>query len=403
MMQKSKSITILTAMFCCTLLNAQHKFSATLQPVHEDGYYQIRITPDLTSYLKADLSDLRLVDKENKQVPFIIDNPKGSYSGISSRTLPIQSIRNNEGKTEIIIENSGSYRISNLVIGLKNAEARRNASLSGSDNNKDWFAIIDSFFYNVQSANQWKFGFFPTSYAYFKLIIQNGENAPLNIQKIETVADSVVNAEFPISIINPRLELSQEEEGSKSLISVRSDRPFHFNGIKLHIESSTPYKRDIQVYGGELPSYSEINAVLKPRVFTISSDDTAALELPLQKAKMLLIVIENGDNPPLKVTSIETMQPNRSIVAFLKKGHDYFLLMDDWEAKKPHYDLDEFRERIPRGNLLTVKEINPLPVEAKNEKTEFLSKRWVWPVLITVIGVLALLAWKLTREIKKEN
>jgi hypothetical protein len=55
------------------ILTAQEfKVKASLDAVTSTGFYHIPVQPELTAFIKADFSDLRIMDQDNLQIPFII-------------------------------------------------------------------------------------------------------------------------------------------------------------------------------------------------------------------------------------------------------------------------------------------------------------------------------------------
>ena len=145
MTRKKANILLATVIFLSLGAGAQFRYSALLDTVKATGFYTISITPELSSYLKTDLSDLRIVDEKKQPVPFIIDIPlqKPKNRVISNYSEYHKERKSNE-KTTLVIENPGKYELSNFIIELKSAAAERTASLSGSDDNKNWFVILDS-------------------------------------------------------------------------------------------------------------------------------------------------------------------------------------------------------------------------------------------------------------------
>ncbi len=77
--------------------------------------------------------------------------------------------------------------------------------------------------------------------------------------------------------------------------------------------------------------------------------------------------------------------------------------MHNSSAIKPVYDLRQFSDSIPA----TIPKLNVLAFEKINAATVktggFFSSKWIWPVIIIMIAVLAFFTVRLTREVNKRN
>ncbi len=57
---------------CCATAQ-QFQYTAMLDTVGKDGFYSIPVSPELSSYIKTDLSDIRIADEKNQWIPHIIN------------------------------------------------------------------------------------------------------------------------------------------------------------------------------------------------------------------------------------------------------------------------------------------------------------------------------------------
>ena len=116
------------------------------------------------------------------------------------------------------------------------------------------------------------------------------------------------------------------------------------------------------------------------------------------KTNELLLVIKNGENPPLKIYSVKTSGIIPEIIAYLEKGKTYLLLGGDSLLNSPDYELRHFKDSIPAISPL----LNIGPVEAIKtvHKQVEGNNSWLWPSIIVVGLVLGFLTFKLLREMK---
>jgi hypothetical protein len=409
MIQKGgKIIFLISSTLISLCLNAQFKYSASLDSVRQTGFYSIAITPELSSYLKPNLSDLRIVDEKKEWVPFIIEKPfhKRSHATV----IVDQNIilkENNDRETVLVIENNEKLELSDFIFELKNAAAERTGSLSGSDDYKNWYVILDSLLlrksdeYSDTSHRQ-RINFPASTYQYFKLKVYNNKKEALNILNAGSTGPVSLIDSIPPFFINPETSLLQTDSSSYSLVKIILDRPYQINMLRPVITKPWLYKRQAKLFTQIKNSLSETWYSHPNYAITISSDEFDGHFFPILKSDTLYLLIENGDNPPLHISSIETRVINRNIIAFLEKDKSYALVMDDPAAIAPVYDLEHFKDRIPRHSSINIKEISALPIEtAATQKQAY--KRWIWPVIILLLVLLSFMTWKLTADMKKRN
>lgn len=408
-MTSKKNNILLTAFMLLSLYGAgQHRYSASLDPVKETGFYSIAITPELSSYLKSDLSDLRIVDKKKQAVPFFIDIPPQRLIEHVLFKHDIVLKQNRDSKTTLIIGNENKTEVSSFILELKNAAAKRTASLSGSDDNVHWYVILDSL--KVQSLDEndrtlysQRINIPPSEYRFFRLIINNEGKDPLNILHIRS-AMSVQPENNPAAIFfNPPPAVSQKDSGAYSLIKIMYARPHQFNFLQLRISRPFFYNRPARLFTGLKGTFPSIWNSSGHHSITISSDDFSIHPFPLLKTDTLCLLIENGDNLPLHISSITTGLFKRNIITHLEKDKQYTLLLDNPLATAPAYDLEHFKDRISSIKELPYKKVTalPQPQNVTLDKRQ-ISRWWIWPVVTFIILLLSLLTWKLTTDMRKD-
>ena len=409
MTRKKANILLTIVIFLSLHTEAQFRYTALLDTVKATGFYSIAITPELSSYLKTDLSDLRIVDEKKQPVAFITEIPY-SRKAIHEILFDQKIIQKEtiDSKTILVIENAGKSKLSNFIIELRSAAAERTASLSGSDDNVTWYAILDSLLlhrsgdYDNASHSQ-RINFPPSNYKYFKLTINNDKKAPLSILNLTSSDISSIIDITQFFFNNPPPSFSQIDSSGYSLIKIINNRPFHVSTIKLGISDPWLYKRQAKLFTEIKSGLQETWNSYNHTTITLSSDEFSGHTIPLLKSRIFYLLIENGDNPPLKIDSISTGQKKRGVIAQLEMGREYSLLLDNPHAIAPDYDLQHFKDRIPDNVALKIKSITALPQPETVSVKKNIDKWWIWPAIILVIILLAILAWKLTKDIKKNN
>jgi len=396
------SVAVILCLFVCIVTHAQYKNKAALGPVTKTGFYSIAVTPELSSYVKTDFSDLRVVDGDGKQAEYVLQRAGVNLVKDTTQYKPlpiIQQTQGDSGRSILVVDNAAKEKISQLALLLGNASISRMADISGSDDDKKWFSMVENISlekkYITDTDRYAETVIFPTvSYRYIKLVIYNGKNDPLHI----IAAGRYINLDYKsvnATTENPPVNFKQTDSGDGySYIKVHNPLPFHVDNISLQVTGPKFFKRDAVVvvpYGVDAD-------------FTLSSNTTFNLYVPVFTSRDWLLKIYNGDNPPLKITGISTRQQTRNIIMWLDSGKAYHLEMNNANAVSPQYDLQNFKDSIPQNiSSIQYAAIEPIAAVVVAEDKSIFKKSWLWAVIIAVLAGLVFFTWQLSKEMGKKG
>ncbi len=403
---KLNSIIIFCLLLSIGVQAQQFRHSCTLDTVKETGFYSIVIFPELSAYIKTDLSDIRIADEKKQWVPHIINYPAQNKTNDSAYgILPVIKKENNNSKTVLIVRNPLNVTLSDLYLTLKNTAASRFAALSGSDDNKTWFSIADSLllkqpFYFPDQKVALTVSFPPVSYSYFRITIDNGEKDPLNLLDVLNYGP-VLQDSTQYFIENPKASFQQTDSIGFSLIRVVNGNNFHFSKLNIQISSPKYFERRTRLFTSTISSIRSALQATPVDNFLLSSTNYKGYDVSLLKDSVFYLLVENNDNPPVRVEAISTSQENKEIIAYLEKGENYQLLFDDLNAVAATYDLKQFKNLIPKSSQrLKTGDIKIIPNSAIAQSKKN-NDWWIWPTVLGVIILLSYLTWSLTRDMKK--
>ena len=123
---------------------AQFRNRAAIDSVKQSGFYAIKITPAVSSLIKTNFSDLRIVDGAGNQVPYLLESELQTMDSAHFKPLEIgQNILNDDsGHSVLVVENRRNERIDGLFLLMRNAAVNRSLGLSGNNDGKKWFSIV---------------------------------------------------------------------------------------------------------------------------------------------------------------------------------------------------------------------------------------------------------------------
>jgi len=407
MIRLRNSILLLLILVPGLVFPQAFKYKCQIKTPDSTGFYSIKITPELSSHLKTELSDIRIIDSKGRWVPHIVrTDGKERQPHEETVDLRILSIQNLATQSIVIVSNDSKTLLNNFLLRLKNAATERMVSLSGSNDNNKWFIISDSNMLgqplaSVKDENVQQILVPPTQYSFFKLTIRNSGKDPLNILGVTSQVDIAGHRIYPVE--NPMPLIHQTDSSRWSLIHVSNTQPFQMNELSFEVKRPALYDRMARVYLEKKDGILRTWDSYPLAEIRISSRSNLSQTLPLVRAKDFYILVSNEDNPPLEISSVRTFQPVRDLVAYLENGNSYELLFEDPNAIAPNYDLNEFAGKIP-AQPATLAIGNPIANTVGSLSTAEPSRKWwIWVAIAAVIFALAYLTWQLTKDMNRKN
>ncbi|MFT3703953.1 MAG: hypothetical protein QM802_16425 [Agriterribacter sp.] len=388
--------------------NAQFAFKAAISEVKQPGFHRIMVPPALTAKSNADLSDIRIIDEFEKPVPYLLKREQPLINDKELKIFPIVSVtKSKDSNTQIILQ-ALLNEISNpmqagysFVLVIKNANVYRDASILGSDDMHEWFAIDDKILLG-NSENETGDEYLqvislpPIRYKYLAITIKDKGTSPLNIVKAGLLLTRNIYGKY---VELPSPVIKQIDSSNHKTYGV-----LHFNEAypvsKLHftLTGSSLYKRKITVYDTSGLTAKQLGE-------TMLEPGKDSLIVYGDKCKNILAVIDNNDDLPLRISEVHAFQLNQYLIADFKPGKKYFILCGYESAGAPVYDLQYFTESIKVvDEKLTVdtpqknEGVSKMPVIKKVLITSF----WLWLIIVVVLLLLAFLTYRLVKEIPKK-
>ncbi len=393
---------------CCLAQTDGYKFYSPLDSISTSGFYNIALTPELNAHLKTDYSDVRIVNDAGRWVPHILHFPANTDNFLTqNKNLKFIIAENNKTNTILVIE-SGKDKISNLGLVISNTAAERFCTLSGSSDSKNWFVINDSILVNpvpddATTKNIFRIDFPTSNYNFFKIVIKNNNKDPFDIKNVIQNSGVIIKNSNKL-IPNPAAVIVQKDSGKISYLKIMQQQRYHFDNISIKISGIKYFYRKIDLYIPFAGNHSFANPGQLLQSFTISNNSTLQFKVPISNDKVFYLLINNEDNLPLSVTEVATANSHHYITAYLEKGSNYKLILDNAVAVVPNYDLTNLNKTIPdSAALLTAGKIIPFK---QNEAiaTPVKNNKWMlWAALIAALFILLLFTQKMIKEVDKRK
>ncbi|WP_123897202.1 hypothetical protein [Aureibaculum marinum] len=408
-----KTINFILLLLFSTFVTAQQYVMGTLSNVNNDGLYEIRIPNEIRSFSNRNLSNFRIVDDSDNEIPYFIRH--------KDETITINKFEKFEIITKQIVKDSISvyvikspYKTLNqLVLEIANYNGSKNYKLLGSNNQKEWFGIVNSSSLSeLQHPNKTsifkRISFPKCTYSYLKIIFNNTNSLPINILNIGNSKNSYRN------------EPLQEVKYTSKVITEISDKKItkvHFdfknkeiiNQVFFKITKPELYNRRAKIYKIDTREVKGKKENYKQYItqFYLNSNSTNSFKIPELHENNVYIEIENKDNSPLTIKDVLFYQNPLYIVVPLKANKTYTVKTGIKSLKAPQYDLSFFKNEIsntlPRVDIEHI-EIKNMPTTPSKIATDFWKKPWFMWLCIAIAGIVIFyFTISLVKDLRKDN
>ena len=382
---------------------------ATIEKIQQDGFYKIQITPEVLSAAKNNLDFLRIQDKNNYEVPYVVHSDlNGDLSQfqlleIISKTVVKDSI------SSFVINNYNDKDNGKLALVISNSKINKLYNLSGSNDQKEWFGLVaNQMLTDLNNDNATvveKTIFFPVNnYKFLKLDLIDKRSLPVNLINVgyfkgeKTASENVILKDFNFQIIENKKE-------KNSTINFTASNFQKVTGISIQITNKL-YSRNATLFINKTEKIKKQTRNFRQTIlnFVLSSNSTNSIELEGFFEKNFSIEIENNDNQPLSISTINVLQKPLYLISDLKMNSNYKLIIDS-TLSKPQYDLEGFIKEstkdYPKVTLSNLQEVSTTQINA-SYKPFWQSKAFMWMCIVFAIAIIGYFAVGLLQDMKKE-
>ncbi|MGO3262716.1 MAG: DUF3999 family protein [Mesonia sp.] len=361
-------------------------------------WHQVEISSEIFSNVRPDLSDIRIFgiteSNDTIEAPYILKVAAETLSRNSIAFKQINSSHTSEGYFYTFeVPTADAVNHIKLDFDTKNFDWR--VKLEGSQDQKNWFEIVDDYrilsLHNAQTDFEFTELAFPASkYEFYRLQI-NAENDPkLNqaklYQETRTEGETI---DYQIK----DFKVDENSNKNKTEISIRLAEAVPVSQLRINLEEQFDYYRPIHIsYVSDSTKTDKgwVYSYRNLKTGTLNSLEDHNFKFNSTILQKLKVTISNGDNQPLNITSASAKGYEHNLTARFTEPTNYYLVYGNPTASKPQYDIARFTDKIPATSSL----LN-LGDEQVLEKTQtermaplFENKIWLWAImLIVIVGI----------------
>lgn len=401
---------VLLNLSCCILYGQidQYNFKQQLNGI-ENQWHKVVLPNTIFNKISHDFSDIRIygisANNDTIEVPYIfhLDQGETDINEISFEVIN-QSRKGNLHYFTFVV--NGDKALNKIELDFKQQNFDWKANLEGSPNQKEWFTILEN--YRILSIKNELTDFqftqlsFPkSSYRYMRLAINTNEKPILSEAKLshKTIIDGMYR-NYPIN----HFSREEDKKNKQTTINLQLESDLPLSHLKFDITDDVDYYRTVTIK--YLADSFETQKGWKYNYFTLTTGTLNSIEenefaFSSAIVQKLRVIINNHDNEPLSINSIEAKGYLHTLVARFTEPANYFLTFGNKSARRPIYDISRFSDKIPEDlESLELGEVEIIEHEETPETEPlFINETWLWLVMIIII---IMLGWFSLRMINKK-
>lgn len=331
---------IILFLFLITIIQLfSSQYFKTIKITGKSAYKQFFLTEDIYENSKNNLGDIRIIDKNGKEVPYVIESGKEQEKRSEKivARAKIDEVLTKKDKMEFIVKfNSDSSLkdiIGNRLALIPSKNFYSEYTLLGSNNGTDWEQITSGEIYKTPDKSNLTIEFSEKRYEFYKIV------TPLDKGNIfsEAILKLSNNEVGKLKIVGTKLDYKIEQEGKSTILKIKSK----FLPLKnIVLDVNDEFQRNYTVRSGDNLYAEGIISKVGERSNLIINLET------VPKLSEIIVEIQNGDNSPLKINEVTGNYVPDRIVFRATEGEDYKITFGDGNLNKPEYDIAEFADSI---------------------------------------------------------
>lgn len=397
-------------LLCTSIANAQtntYKFKRSITGVNT-VWHKMTLPDDLYKKATVSLEDLRIFGingKDTTEVPYLL---KQRADKVTLNDITFKQINQsaNPNGYYYTFQSPEINIINQIKLAFKQENFDWKVTLEGSNDNKQWFAILSDYRILSIKNNDTDYQFtklnFPDSkYHYFRIAVKSTTQPELleaKISKTDTIKGTYKEVRYK------SFDVKNDVSKKETVVDVTLNTPVPLSYLKLNAQSDFDFYRPIKIeYATDSFKTDKGIQYNYANLYegTINSLEEPAFNFENTVTSRLKITIQNNDNKPLRLSSLQLKGNIYEIIArFDEPKNEYALYYGNEKATNPVYEIEEFENKIP-VNLTSVnigaEQQNPA-YSIKIEKPLFENKAWLWALMVVIIGLLGWFSFKMLKN-----
>ena len=313
------------------------------------GLFRINLPGETLEAARPNLEDLRIIDSAGREVPFIIDRPIPQIES----AVPVKEFHPQleASVTRLNIVTGTKAVIRGILLEApRQSEFIKPVRVEGSHDGRSWRQLADHepVFRMAGGATKLRIPVSEGAWEFLRLTIDDSRSAPVPFSGVELETGALAAPTEPIAVTIQ----SRDENPGTTRLALNLGRT-NLTPASLHIECADAlFARTVTVaipvvQGDDLTEEPLVSSVIYRMDVGGKTESHLDVAVDQQVAtRQLLLLIANGDSPPLAITGIKAERRLVNIVFSAGTGGSYTLLSGNDQGAAPNYDLGRLAQDL---------------------------------------------------------
>jgi hypothetical protein len=336
----------------CALTPNQWQYRQSID-VPVTGLVQINLPLETSNIARPDLSDLRIIDSTEKEIPFLIDQPMPRpESSVPVKDLRVEIV---SAETRLLITTGSDLTIAGVMLETPaSANFIKAARVEGSNDQKDWRMLTSGapLFRMGNGAANLRVAFSEGRWQFLRIVVDDNRTPLVPWTSARLI---VAGSPAPIEPVSVTIKSRDENPGMTRLGIDLGAANLRIASIRIGT-SEPVFTRTVTVAAPELSAQNLQEEILSSAVLyrvDLNGKVEAHLDLPIDKqifGRELVLLIDNGDSPPLLVSEVRADRRITRLIFFAATPGAYSLLSGNSQCELPRYDLSHLGDQLRRAD-----------------------------------------------------
>lgn len=367
-----------------------------LHKVDSTGYYNVYLPLELFAVCNPNYSDIRIYPVDSKeQVPYMVQLSTDIYLKKVPVSHPV---------TYTVVEENARYTEIEIPVFQKYDEGQHAFYTTEKWTNNPNIKIIvgneDGVYkeVNVDTLPKGEGFYIAHHLIYGKRGLKFRIEGPVAKRPaIKTLLNySLENDPTAYHQIQAKWKTSEGENSHSSIVEATLPHSAPLSMVKFEFTNPLPFQRDCSLTLTSGNNQGSIFNKKTERAYYVNiGSNPVLIETENHFANAFSLLINNNDDAPLQIKSIEALAPKLFITLRLEAGINYELKCGDPDLKKPKYDI-EYNSDVRTVGTLTINTPPEAIVESSAEKTR--KNLLLWGALGLCIIVMGGMAFSMIKK-----
>ena len=329
----------------------QWQFRQTIE-VQAPGLVQVDLSAETINFARPDLSDVRIVDAGEKELPFLIDHPMPrAESTVRPKDFHAEII---SAETRLLITTGTDLAIAGITLETPaGTNFTKSVRVEGSNDQKNWRTLTsgDPVFSMGNGAASLRVQFPEGKWQFLRVVVDDNRTEPLPWTGARLI---IAGSPAPTEPVSVTIKSRDENPGMTRLALDLGAANLRIALIRIG-PSEPVFTRTVTVATPELSEEKLHEQTLSSAVLyrvDLNGKIEARLDIPIEKqvyGRELVLLIDNGDSPPLVVSEVRAERRMTRLLFFAQAAGSYHLLSGNSQCDPPRYDLSQLGDQLRRA------------------------------------------------------